>query len=435
MSNNKKTFIWVTQDFSGLGFAIRCSDEGNVVILAYKLKEDDDGKNAESVGDGLISKVPLETIVEGRAKFKDAYWIFDGNHNSDIGEMLRREGYKVLGGDEFSDKMEHDRQFAIDIIHKAGIDTPATFEFSDKQAGIDFLEANEDTAFVFKPDEPDSEAWITTVPDSDNPREANEEIRLLLEASSDGHGDYILQELKQGTEINVECFVYRGKPFFAHANFESKRKLNHDFGVLVGCSQDIEHPIALDSKILRETVHKLLKLPEYASFTGFVDGNFIVADNKYWYLESCQRFGYNAHPNLFLTLAISPVSEILAAWLDKDIYDFYRHFRQGFGASISLYIDAPVQGLPLLIPEELKVKFYPFDIYKHEDRYCLAGYAKEVGIITAHDYDLKSAADEALSKFYRIHYPSKSGRTDLDLTNYQSNPQERYTACQAMKLF
>ena len=255
--------------------------------------------------------------------------------------------------------------------------------------------------------------------------------------SQPGSGTFVLQERKKGIEINVEMWLFEGKPFFAHANFESKRKYNGDWGKMIGCSQDIEFIIPIDARILRDTIHKLIKLPEFKDYTGFVDLNLIVADNEYFFLEFCARFGYNSHPNLFLTLAIQPLSVILSKMLLGDVKDFYSLFRAGFGASITMWIDDPVAGLPLIFGEgeETESRFYHFDTYCEDEDYYLAGYANEVGIICAHDYDIHSAAEEALRKFARIHYSGHAGRTDLALKDYQSNPEERYIACVAMKLF
>ena len=120
----------------------------------------------------------------------------------------------------------------------------------------------------------------------------------------------------------------------------------------------------------------------------------------------------------------------------KFIKDFGRHFRSGFGASVTCWIDDPVPGLPILFDDDQNIesRFYHFDSYKEGDDYFLAGYANETGIIISHDYDLESAAEEVIKKFWKIHYPTKSGRLDLNKTDYVNNPRDRYTACVAMKL-
>lgn len=442
-------FIVVTQDYSGLGFATMLQDESDglgdprkpkqpiEVILAYKPKDDEDDElGFNQVGEGMVEKEELDELFKKRFKYRDYAWIWDGNHHSDMADKLRSEGFAVLGGHQLADKMEHDRNFGLSLIEKAGLTTPEYKEFKDVAEGISFLEENEEIAYVFKPDEPDNRAWVTTCPDSDHDTQANLEIRKFLESQS-GTGTFVLQERKKGVEINVEVWLYEGTPFFSHANFESKRKYNGDWGKMVGCSQDIEFVIPLDCRIMRDTLAKLIKMPEFKDYTGFVDLNLIVADNEYYFLEFCARFGYNAHPNLFLTLAIQPLSTIVSKMLTGDVDDFYALFRAGFGASITMWIDDPVQGLPIMFDEaeETQSRFFHFDTYKDGDDYYLAGYANEVGIICAHDYDVHSAAEEVLAKFNRIHYSGHAGRTDLAMKNYQSNPEERYIACVAMKLF
>lgn len=430
-------WIVVTPDFSGLGWAKMISDEGQEVILATRPKDEEDNLDAfETVGDGIADKMDFDDVMKNREDYKDYGFIFDGNHNSEDADKLRAEGFTVIGGHKFTDWLEHNREYGLSIVEKAGLATPPSFEFKDVKKGIDFLEKNEEKSYVFKPDEPDNEAWVTTTPDNDNDPKANEEMRRFLESQQEGKGKYILQERKKGVEINVEMWLHEGEPYFAHANFECKRKDNRDLGRMIGCAQDIEFIVPLDCKIMRETLHKLISQPEFKSYTGMIDMNLIVADNEYWFLEFCGRFGYNSHPNLFLTLAISPFTEILSDMATGTTeHLFARHFRAGFGASITCWIDKPVAGIPLSFGEDVEKNFYHFDTTHDGECYFLAGYANECGIITAHDYDIKSAADEAWCNFEKIHYPGRTGRTDLALTNYQSNPQERYIACEAMRLF
>lgn len=430
-------WIVVTPDYSGLGWAKILADEEHEVILATKPKEKEDNLKAfKTVGDGIIEKESLDDVMKSRKEYKDYGFIWDGNHNPEDADKLRKEGFNVIGGHKFTDWLEHNREFGLSIVQKAGLTTPPSFEFTDIKRGLDFLEKNEDKSYVFKPDEPDSESWVTTTPDHDNDLKANLEMRRFLSSQKEGKGKYILQERKKGVELNVEMWLNKGKPYFAHANFECKRKDNHDLGRMIGCAQDIEFVIPLDCKILKETLHKLIAQPEFKDYSGMIDMNLIVADNEYWFLEFCGRFGYNSHPNLFLTLAISPVSEIFSDMMTGNVANFGRHFRSGFGASIVCWIDKPVAGLPISFDgDEASKGFYHFDTMFDGEDYFLAGYANETGIVTAHDYDIKSAAEEAIARFNKIHYPGRTGRTDLAKTDYLSNPVERYIAAEAMRLF
>ena len=442
--NNGKLnkFIIVTEENSGAGYAKRFIDEGNEVIIAGKAREDlyktvKDKILFNLTCKGIVPRIDFDKIFKDRKKYKDWAWIFDQNHNSDYADQLRKEGFQyIFGTSSLTDKMEHNRGFGVSLIKKAGLQTPPTYRFNSIQDGINFLEQNEDKAYIFKPDDNDNESWSTTVPDNERNDKANKEIGELLQSFGNGKGSYILQERKKGIELNVEIFVYKGQAFFAHANFESKKKLNKDLGKFVGCSQDIDFVIPLESKIIQETVIKLLKLPEFKDYTGFLDMNIIVSDKQYWFLEFCARFGYNMHINLFWNLSILSISEIFSKYLTGDINNFYQYFRDGFGATITLYTDNPVKGVPITVPEELDENFYYFSIYKDNGMLKISGETGiEVGVLCSMDYDIKSAADNVLDLIPKINYPNKSARTDIDKTDYLSNPIERYIACQAMKLF
>ena len=448
MGKDTKKFIVVSKDASGFGFAKMLmsgtTGRGNPrleidthVIFSIIPKEDDDCIEAlEMVGEGIVDKIEFEDIFANRKNYKDYIFIFDGNHNSDKAETLMKEGFKVFGGRELSNMMEHDREFGISLVEKAGLPLLEYREFESREEGLSFLDEHFDIAYVFKPDESDDKSWVTTCPDNDNDLKANREIYSYLKSQKDGKGSFILQERKKGVEINIEAFMYKGEMFFAQANFESKRKYNGDFGKMIGCSQDVCFHVPVDCKIVKETLGKLAELQEFKDYTGFIDANLIVADNEYWFLEFCGRFGYNAHPNLFMSIAISPLSEILSDWVEGRVHNFYRHFRAGYGASVSAMIDEPTMGLPLSFDDETdESRFYHYDCYMEDGEYRLAGYANEVGIAVAHDYDLVSACEEAIERFKRVHYPGKAGRTDLHLHDYQSNPHERLIACEAMGLF
>lgn len=307
---NSDKFIIVTQDGSGCGFAKILADQGNDVILARKMKDEDEKdpdevSKFELAGDGITKLDFLDDLFNERKKYRDWVWVWDGNHNSDKADRLRKEGFDVIGGHELASRMEDDRQFGADLVKKAGLETPPTFEFDDIESGIDHLEANEDKAYVFKPDEPDEEAWVTTLPSNERDDKANEEMVRVLRSFGEAKSPYILQERKKGVEVNVEFFVYKGQPYFAHANFECKRKYNRDLGRLIGCSQDIEFVIPIDCKILKNTLWKLVKLPEFKDYSGLLDMNLIVSDRGFYFLEFCARFGYNSHPNLFMKSAFA----------------------------------------------------------------------------------------------------------------------------------
>lgn len=432
--NEKRTFIIVTQDFTGLGWAKRLQDEGNDVVLAYKLKDDEDKvSEAKKVGKGIVPVMELDEVISKKESYKKAYWIFDMNFHSDVATELREGGYKTFGAQEISEKMENDRQFASDLMAKYGIKSPPTQEFSSIEEGVSFLESNEDKAYVFKPDD-QNERCYTFVPDNEDNEKANNELRVYMGSLGEA-GKYILQERIKGVETNFECWFFEGKPFFAFCNLECKKKLNNDFGGLVGCSQSIDFAIPLESKAVKTTIAKLYDFYKELKYTGFVDANIIVYDNENYYLETCNRFGYNAHPSLLFSVAKNPVGQILADFIDGKINDIYDNFRFGFSASITLYTDDPKPDVPLFIDEKANEHFYLYDGYKKDDQLFLTGYCPEIGVISAHGYTIKEAAENVLEMAKNVRFPLRGMRSDIDKNDYGSAPQGRHDALEAMDYF
>lgn len=431
----KDCFIVVTKDMSGLGWAKKLMDEGYDVLMAVKYPEemeDDELEKLQSVGDGIVPIEDLDDVMKDRKEYKSYFWIFDQNHYWEEGEILRKEGFKVLGGSKLAYDMENDREFGVDLVHQAGIETPETEEFSTPEDGIAFLEENGDRAFVFKPNSEDS-GWKTYVPDSEKAPAANEELRTYLSCLPQGNsGGFILQEKIKGIETNFEIWLYKGKPYFAFCDLECKKKCNDDLGGLVGGAQDIAFTIPLECKGVQETVMKLTKLPEFKDYTGFLDVNIIVADRAPYFLEFCARKGYPAHTTLFHALALSKYGEIIKAMLDGDVRDFYKHFKHGFAAGITLYADSRNSGVPIYVSEEVEHLFYPYDTYSDGETTLLARSDMEAGVITAHAYTLKTAAEEAIENMKKVNFPDRGGRTDLARNDYPSAPQARYDALEAV---
>ena len=95
---------------------------------------------------------------------------------------------------------------------------------------------------------------------------------------------------------------------------ESKKKYTGDMGELAGCAFDFAWTIPLDCRAVTESVGKLYPAYREMRYTGFADANFIAARDGIWFFEKCERFGYNAHPNLFWNLNLSTLGEVFSAW-------------------------------------------------------------------------------------------------------------------------
>lgn len=426
-------FVVSTKDYAGLGFAIRLQDEGHEVILATKADPEDVGdperqRVFDLVGQGLVGKQRLDDLIQRRHQMRDWYWIWDFNHHVDQNEQLRRDGFKVFGGGEFANCMEHDRQACLDFASTYGLEAPASFKFSNTGDAIRFCQEHRGTAYVYKPDQ--GAKYETFLPESEDAEEANEELRIHLSSLED-RSTFILQERKDGVETNVEVWFQNGDPVFAFMGLECKRRLVGDLGELVGCAFDFTFTVPLDSKCVQDSVGKLYPAYKTAKYTGFADANFIAARDGVWFFEKCERFGYNAHPNLLFNLSRQPLGQVLASLTDGA---FKPDFAGGFGASVTMSTRPNAGGKAVQFPPKLWKDIYWWDVYKKDGLLLTAGYDAEGDtlIVNGYGYTIPTAWENVMKKAAQIKFPYRSYRTDGDRTNYPSSPIRRYEALRAM---
>lgn len=433
-----RKFILITADGSGLGFADQeVRRNGSEVIVALqptKAIDDDKQENWDIQGEGLFPTTTLDQLFKDREEYRDYFWVFDANHNEDIGEKLKSEGFKTFNGTKFQDTLEHDREKGLAFAESVGLHSPPHHEFSSPEDGVAFLEANPLKAFVVKPNDSDDSALTQTFREEDEDFEANIAAQKFIKAMN--LNDYILQERVKGVEVNTEIFFSHGKPVLAQANLECKRRHNTDLGCATGCAMDVCWVVDIKSPLVQKTAGLFTKVLAEMDYTGFADTNVIISDeNQIWFLEFCFRTGYNAHPNFFMTLAEKTYLQTIADLIDEVPVAA----KKGFGASITLFTDKPRLGLPLHVHKPIIPFFHLFDGYKdpdsdHPGDYLTGGFANEIGIVTAHNYTIETAFQDALANVNKVKYVNKDHRTDGDRTDFPTSPVRRYQALLALGL-
>jgi phosphoribosylamine-glycine ligase len=433
-----RRFIVVTADHSGLGWALKLNAEGEDVILAVEPDADEEDLDGNAlVGSGLVTRMtPDEALAQSDQG--STYVIFDANKLAPLSERLRSDGWKVFGATAWSARLEHDRQFAVDTAKLAGLGIPLDRECTSRHDGLAFLDEYPDRAFVFKPNTAD-ERYRTTVPTLRNPFDANRQIAAHLEAVDEAAlaDCFLLQERKDGIEVNFELWLDRGMPILAVCGLETKQKLNGDLGTQVGCSSDLAFIVPVDCRGVRQAVSAWASL--YGSrYTGFADVNVMLADRQAWFLETCSRFGYSFHPNLFLTCAIDTFGNILADWMDGKTAQFGERFRAGFGASVNLYTDVPQRGVWLRVLPDVDPSTYLYDAYEQGGRLLSAGYSRDVAVFAQHGYTIDDAVRGCLDQLLvkqAVTFIGAGFRTDAADRSYLNSPIKRYEALQAMRVF
>lgn len=273
-------------------------------------------------------------------------------------DELRSEGYSVIGGSAFGDRLENDRAFAQSLLAGLGLKTAAVHEFGDAAAGDSFL-AERPGRYVLKFSGPDFES-------SDNyvgRRADGADVRAVLAARFRARGDepasYILMDHVEGVEMGVGGY-FDGERFLEPAclDWEHKRFFAGDMGELTGEMGTIA-TFERSSKFFGLTLARVAPLLREHGHVGYVNLNTIVNSAGIWPLEFTCRFGYPGFAVLE-PLQSTGWGALLAAMARRPEGAFAA--RPGFCAGIVLttppfpytrkQVDEPV-GLPVILEESL----------------------------------------------------------------------------------
>jgi phosphoribosylamine-glycine ligase len=431
-----RCFVVITKDMSGLGWAKRLQDEGETVYVARDDASEKDPKLREAltrVGQGMVDVYQLEDAFR-KYQGDDTYWVFAENCFPEFAAKLRKAGQKIFPPSmELGEKMEHDRQYAMEVAEDAGLATPTTDEFGDIPAALTFLDANSDTAYVFKPDSSEFN-YMTFVPVREDAGDANREVYEYLSHLKKNPGSFILQERlpkDDVLEVNVELWFHEGTPLLALLDLELKRKNTGDLGEMAGCAGDIVKIIPIDCELVKQTVGLLTPFYEEQQYTGFADVNVLIdKQGTPHFLEVCNRFGYNAHVSMFLGLAKEGFGTIIADYVDGNVDGMAERFdSQGVAGSLCVFLDHPREGLPLHVDPSVADRFYVFDGMVEDGQTLLTGYSSEIGILVAKGSTVEHVASElgVNLKNEAVSAPDLHWRLDLGERNYSNAPAKRLT--------
>lgn len=291
-------------------------------------------------GDGIIL---FEAVSEGYGALQDG---------------LRGEGYSVIGGSAFGDRLENDRAFAQALLSELGLRTAATHEFGDAASGDAFLAARPGR-YVLKfsgPGFESSDNYVGQRPDG-------ADVRAVLAARFRARGgapaSYILMDHVDGIEIGIGAY-FDGDNFLEPAclDWEHKRFFAGDMGELTGEMGTIA-TYERSGRFFALTLARMAPLLREHGHVGYVNLNTIVNAEGIWPLEFTCRFGYPGFA------VLEPLQEtgwaaLLAAMARRPGGTFAA--RPGFCAAVVLttppfpytrkQVDEPV-GLPVMIDEPL----------------------------------------------------------------------------------
>ncbi|KKU19194.1 MAG: Phosphoribosylamine/glycine ligase [Candidatus Nomurabacteria bacterium GW2011_GWA1_46_11] len=322
----KKKFLFVSLESLSGDLAWTLVKEGHEV-KAYIRSSGDAG-----VYDGFIER------VDDWKPFVD--WadiiVFDDIEFGPTAEKLRKGGKLVVGGTEYTDKLEMDREFGQSELKRHGVNILPNWQFSNYDEAIKFVRENPER-YVFKPggNTPSTGRGMLFLGEDDD----GKDILELLEQNKDVWAKHTpvfqLQKYIAGVEVAVGAF-FNGHDFIypINVNFEHKRVFPGDIGPFSGEMGTLMY-WSEPNKLFKATLEKMLPAIREAGYVGYIDINCIVNHRGIYPLEFTCRFGYPTIP-----IQLEGITMPAGEWLYKMAAgeDFVLRTKRGFQIGMRILV-------------------------------------------------------------------------------------------------
>ena len=272
---------------------------------------------------------------------------------------LRADGYQVIGGGAFGDRLENDRGYAQSVLKSLGMQVAPVHEFDAVTEATAFLAARP-ARYVLKFNGGEefgaADNYVGRFPDG---RDVLALIKAKFEQLGRDSIEFVLMDFIAGVEMGVGAY-FDGQRFLTPAclDWEHKRFFPGDMGELTG---EMGTVVTYDgsTKFFEMTLGRMAALLRDNRYCGYINLNTIVNEAGIWPLEFTCRFGYPGY-SILEPLQTTSWSSLFKMMLSGDGGSF--EVRSGFSVGIVMttrpfpYVRTQVfepVGLPIMFEREL----------------------------------------------------------------------------------
>ena len=338
--------------------------------------------------------------------------VFEAVRFGALQDELRRDGFNVIGGSAFGDRLENDRAFALDLLRGPRLKSAATAEFDNIIDALADLQRRPRRC-VFKRCDSAGDTFVGTFDDG-------QDVAAIIAGQELSLGQlFILMDHVRGVETGVGAF-FNGERFLRPAclDWEHKRFFAGNMGELTGEMGTVATFTGADA-LFEATLLPLEPLFREAGHMGWVNLNTIINEEGVWPLEFTCRFGY---PGFAVLEPLQGLGwgELFQHMIAGDTTDFPTS--RGFSTAVVLTTPpmplsrkeaaAPI-GLPVMTGDLDPRHLHLGEVGLKDSKLVTAGLYGWTAVVTGTGDTVQAAKDAAYANAAQVRAPNLRYRLDI----------------------
>jgi phosphoribosylamine--glycine ligase len=409
-----RKFLFISWESLSGDIAWKIQREGHQVKIWIKDEKDKD------VYEGFLERV---SDWKDHVDWADVV-VFDDVGFGKQADELRKKGKAVIGGSEYTDRLEEDREFGQAEMKRLGLLTLPSWDFDNYDKAIQFIKDNPGR-YVYKPSGFVPSDWkgllfVAREEDGKDLCEALVQNKKIIEKKIK---QFQLQKFVSGVEVGMSAF-FNGEKFITPIliAFEHKRLFPGELGPMTG-EMGTSMFWAEPNTLFKQTTGKMEEDLKKCGYVGYIDINCIVNGRGIYPLEFTCRFGY-------------PTISIQQEGVTSDWGDFFHAIanhqnfdlktKRGFQVGVVCVVppfpyDDPSEmdlykDLSILFKKPNLEGIHIGDVKMVDGVWRIAGSSAYVLIVTGHGTTMEEARKQVYSRLENIMLLNIIYRTDIGAT-------------------
>jgi phosphoribosylamine---glycine ligase len=337
-------------------------------------------------------------------------------------DSLRRDGFNVVGGSAYGDRLEKDRGYAQAVLADLGLPIARVATFEDLASASAYLDAHPGR-HVLKFNGDGYGAADTYIGRMRDGRDVKAVLAAKLRGLAGAPASFVLMEHVEGIEMGVGAY-FDGERFLEPAclDWEHKHFFPGDLGELTGEMGTVV-TYARTARFFERTLKRMAPRLREEGYCGYINLNTIVNEAGIWPLEFTCRFGY---PGFAILDPLQETSwaDLFKAMVTRSGVPFVT--RPGFAVGVVMttrpfphirtYVPEPI-GLPILFEGEVSAEdrrhLHYGEVGLEDGQLVTAGYHGWTLVVTGTGPTVPHAQAAAYRLAERVVVPNVRYRRDI----------------------